>query len=73
MRLVSFLPMLNWFALVYLGLKCRGPITFICGIVYGVISYTLYDYAPFLWIIAMVQYAIMHALCSETAAPKKVK
>lgn len=57
-RIISFIPVLNWIALIILGKKCVHGISIILGIIYGVLTFVIPDIAAYIWIIAMLQYAV---------------
>lgn len=57
-RIISFIPVLNWIALIILGKKCAHRISIILGIIYGVLTFVIPDIAAYIWIIGMLQYAV---------------
>lgn len=57
-RMISFIPVLNWIALIILGKKCIHRISIIFGIIYGALTFAIPDVAVCIWIIAMLQYAV---------------
>lgn len=58
-RILSLIPVFNWIALIILGKRCAHTISFICGIAYGALSFAYPEAAAYIWIIGMIQYAIV--------------
>ena len=58
-RLISFIPVFNWFSLIIIGIKCSHKISLISGIVYGILTFTISEWAAFIWILVMIQYSVV--------------
>lgn len=58
-RTVSFIPLFNWIALIYIGKKCVHKISIILGIAYGVLTFAIPDTAPYIWVAVMLQYSVV--------------
>lgn len=58
-RIISFIPVINWIALVILGKKCAHKMSIFFGIVWGILTFAVPDIAAYIWIIVMIQYAVM--------------
>ncbi|MGM9602982.1 MAG: TerB N-terminal domain-containing protein [Faecousia sp.] len=65
LRLLSLLPVFNWISLIYIGIKCSSSINVICGVLYGVLTFTVPSLAAYLWLIGIVQYAIVHGIAKK--------
>lgn len=65
LRLLSLLPVFNWISLIYIGIRCSSSINVICGVLYGVLTFTVPSLAPYLWMIGIVQYAIVHGIAKK--------
>ena len=55
-RVLSFLPLLNFIALIILGIKTSTIVSFICGIIYCIVSFLNPETLAIFWIISIVQY-----------------
>lgn len=58
--ILACVPMLNWLALIWLGIRFGAKFSLLSGIAYGWISFRFYDLAPFIWVIAVFQYWIVY-------------
>ncbi|MBQ4523637.1 MAG: hypothetical protein IJA10_11900 [Lachnospiraceae bacterium] len=58
-RIISFIPVFNWIALIVLGKKCVHKISLICGILYGITTFVVSDIAAYVWIIVIIQYEVV--------------
>lgn len=65
-RLLSMLPVLNWISLIYIGIKCSSTISIICGVLYGILTFAVPSLATILWLVALIQYAIVHNKIKKT-------
>lgn len=65
-RLLSMIPILNWISLIYIGIKCSSTINIVCGVLYGILTFATPSFATILWIIALVQYALVHRKIKKT-------
>lgn len=68
LRMLSFVPMVNWAALVILGVGWGRMWDTILGVLYGVITFVFPDWAPWLWIAGMVHYALSCRSVKKTPA-----
>lgn len=83
LRLLSLIPVFNWISLIYIGIRYSSAINVICGVLYGVLTFAAPSFAAFLWMLVIVQYAVVHwkikrtigtqhIPCSQDAAPRKI-
>ncbi len=77
-KIISFIPMLNWMSLLILGIKCDHFSSVIWGILYGIVSFGAVNIAPYIWIMIVIHYSVMHSklkkiIEKENAIIKKQK
>lgn len=71
LRLLSFLPTLNWLALIFLGVGWKRPADLLCGLIYGAVTFAHPPAAVLMWILGIVHYSIAVSLVkSEGPKPK---
>lgn len=59
-RILSFIPVLNWISLLYIGLINSSTLNVICAVAYAVITFTVVSLSPFMWIVGIVHYAVAY-------------
>lgn len=56
--ILSWIPVFNWIALIILGKRCRHKVSFMCGIIYGIVTFVWPQQAAYIWMIGIIQYVI---------------
>ncbi|MBK5254038.1 MAG: TerB N-terminal domain-containing protein [Peptostreptococcaceae bacterium] len=59
-RILSFIPVFNCFALIYIGLASGNLVYSICGIAYFLVSIAIPEISFFLWIACIIHYFIAY-------------
>ncbi|MEG1631855.1 MAG: TerB N-terminal domain-containing protein [Hydrogenoanaerobacterium sp.] len=59
-RILSFIPALNCFALVYIGVISANLANILCGCAYFVISVAVPDISPLFWMVSIIHYAVAY-------------
>ena len=59
-RILSFIPVLNWISLLYIGLINSSTLNVICAVAYAVITFTDTSLSPLIWILGIVHYAVAY-------------
>jgi hypothetical protein len=73
MRILSFVPVINCFIIIYLGMNYAEKFTFILGIAYFLISAIFPDISPIIWLICVIHYIIFYnQLKKKIAEAKKI-
>lgn len=62
MRVLSFIPAVNWISLLYIGIVNSDVISILCGAGYGVLTFAFPSISPLLWFVGIIQYAIMYRI-----------
>lgn len=60
--ILSAVPILNLIALIIVGIKCKKIFHVITGIVYGVISMTWPDVAPFIYLVCWIHFIVVYSM-----------
>ena len=61
-RIVSFIPVINWFSLLYIGILNGHVVSIVCGLGYGLITFIFESAAPFFWIVGVIHYLIIYSV-----------
>lgn len=72
LRLLSLLPVFNWISLIYIGVRYSSAINVLCGILYGVLTFAAPSLAAYLWMIVIVQYAIVYRRMKKTIGTQHI-
>ncbi|MDQ1252752.1 MAG: TerB protein, partial [Euryarchaeota archaeon] len=59
-RILSFIPVLNWISLLYIGLINSSALNVICAVAYAVITFTDTSLSPLIWLLGILHYAIAY-------------
>ena len=57
-RILSFLPVVNWVSLLYIGIIKANPLTIIVSIVHCILIFKVPELIPVLWIEGIIHYAL---------------
>lgn len=60
-RIISFIPTLNCFALVYIGSISGNWVNLLCGWVYFFISVAVPNISPLFWMVGIIHYAVAYS------------
>lgn len=60
MRILSFIPVVNWFAVLYIGIINGVTSSIVFGAAYAVITFAAPSVAVVTWLVGMVHYAITY-------------
>lgn len=59
-RILSFIPVFNCFALIYIGAVNSNTVNMLCGAVYFIISIAIPNASAFFWIACIIHYSIAY-------------
>lgn len=60
MRILSFVPVVNCFVMIYLGISYADKLTLILGGAYFLISLIFPDVSPLIWLVVVIHYIIFY-------------
>lgn len=66
LRILSFIPVFNWIALVVLGGRTSRPVNSLFGVLYGAVTFVWPQWAFFTWIVAIVHFSIAAHLAKRS-------
>ena len=59
-RIVSFIPFVNWMALLYIGAINSNTANIICSLLYGIITFMEPSVSALLWLVTVIHYALAY-------------
>ena len=59
-RVLSFVPLINWISLLYIGVINNSTISIACGIIYGFLTFVNSTLAPYIWLIGIIHYIFIY-------------
>lgn len=63
--ILSFIPVLNWISLLYIGIINANTVHIVCAIAYGLVSFALPSAGPLLWVASIFHYSIAYSSVKE--------